>query len=425
MDARSATQRSTAATLSRVMAIFCLGLMASVWPLWLSSPEKLVQIPWWSLLCNVPGWVDQLALFVLASSLLSLILFSQSPHWRTAGLIGFVLSLGLLTALDQHRLQPWVCQFLLLGTLLLLAPERNCVSLCRVLIASIYFWSALSKLDVSFFESHGQLLLSGLLRPLGIETTYWTPRTRGLLTLTFPLGELLIAVVLLFRRTARIGLAASLGMHLLLIWTLGPGLHHEWSVLIWNAYFIVQNAVLFRAMKREFLPITHPGESPPVSPTRRWVAGIFCSLAALYPALELIGGCDHWPAWAVYSARPAQVRININEAALAKLPQDLRPYLGQQRPLEEEIPFRLEAWSFQNCACPIYPQTRYKLALALALLERVLPDDAWNVEIRQTPARLTGERNVVSLHDADEVRQYCRHFWGNRQRRLPPQAESG
>lgn len=439
MGASHPQSHSVAARLSCAMAFFCICLMISVWPLWLRSPAELVQIPWLSVLCGVPGWVDRLALIILGFGLI-LLLFIPDPsihskpaslpvdshqtfppaRGRTVGLLCFVISLGVLTALDQHRFQPWVCQFLLLGLLLLLAPGPRCGSLCRILVVSIYFWSGVSKLDAAFLVSHGQLLLSGMLAPLGIETTYWAPRTRELLTLLFPLGEVAVGICLLFRWTEKIGLAASLCMHLLLIWTLGLGLHHEWSVLIWNAYFIAQNLILFRAPFWGGAAASREESSAIRNVSQFWwrAALGWTGLAICYPALELIGYCDHWPAWAVYSARPAQVRIRINESALAGLPEHLRPFLGSPQPLEEAVPFRLEAWSFQTCGSPVYPQTRYRLALALALLEPVLPKNAWNVEIRETPDRFTGKRETILLQGATMVNEYCRHFWGNTHRRL-------
>jgi len=407
----------TVSALQRVMAGFLAALIASVWPLWGWEPASLVQIPWFSELTGVPGWVDRIGLAVLLVSMVILAGPRRFSRGQTWGRLLLVVSLGLLVLLDQHRFQPWVCQFLLMGTALLIAPDQVGLSCSRAIVISIYLWSAISKLDMAFLNSHGQLLLNGLLHPLGIETTYWSPRIKTWLPLLFPAGELLTAFCLSLRSWRQIGLMASVVMHLLLLWTLGWGLGHEWSVLIWNGYFLVQNLILFRP-PGQYSIVTVELMPNSVSSFRHRLAVGGTILAVSYPALELVGYCDHWPAWAVYSSRPALVTILLDEAAVSNLPEDLRPFLGTPLPLTDEIPFRLDAWSFQTCGCPVYPQLRYRLALAGALLESLSPD-AWQVEIRFTPRRWTGERKELHLRGRDQIREYCRTFWANTLPRQP------
>jgi len=405
--------------LQRGVALFTACLMLSVWPLWTKHSREFVQIPWLSMLCQIPTWVDQ-GLLVGVTGAIALLLFGRG-HGRSQriGCWLFVISLGGLVSLDQHRFQPWVCQFLIYGVLAAIANGPQILKSWRVIVLSIYFWSAISKLDVAFLTSHGQLLLSGMLQPLGVDFTFWPEQTRQSMALLFPAGELLVVLLLLSRRLRIAGLACSVVMHLILIWTLGLGLHHEWSVLIWNLFFIVQNLIVFGPWA--FLPCP---ATPALMPLRFWTPQraltSATAVAVMYPALELMGYCDHWPAWAVYSSRPAIVKVYLEETAAENLPARLKPFLGTPQPLDDRLPFSLDAWSFQTCHCPVYPQLRYRLALLQGLLAGHVPESAVTVEIFKTPNRWTGSRDRLRLHNMKAVTAYCSQFLWNTNRRDEP-----
>ncbi|WP_437226643.1 hypothetical protein SH661x_004693 [Planctomicrobium sp. SH661] len=397
--------------LQRVVAFFTAALMLSTWPLWSSASSGLVQIPWFSVLCSVPGWVDIIALAAVVVGLVTMLWGLRTPHQQRLSLACFLSGLMILVLLDQHRLQPWVCMDLLFAGLFLISPNLKGINCWKLIVASIYLWSAVSKFDASFMTSHGQLLLNGMLNPLGVPLDFWSPRSKWLLVATFPTGEFIVGLLLLSRRARRYGLPLSILMHLLLLWTLGVGLRHEWGVLIWNMYFIVQNLVLFWPdCKRT---VVEP-ESEQEKSTRHSPLAIgFTAIAVFYPGLEVIGDCDHWPAWAVYSSRPEQVDILIDEEAANQLPEDLRKLLGTPAPLDDRIPLSLDAWSFTRSYCPVYPQERYRIALALALLENSLPDEALTVEIRSTPDRWSGKRAVMELKGIHELKTKAGQYWFN------------
>jgi hypothetical protein len=420
--------------LRRMMGAFALLLVGATWPLWMLSPAPdNPQIPWLATLCEVPFWADRIA---LAAALIGAARMTFQPRSLPASaacwpLALFVGGLASLTLLDQARLQPWVWLFLLQGPVCLLAGGCTALACCRALVVSVYVYSALSKFDAAFGYAHGQLLLNGLLQPLRVDDAFWPLQTKTLLASLFPLGELLIASFLVFPRTWRLGLSGSVVMHLLLIWTLGVGLGHEGGVLIWNAYFIAQNVVLFGRQPRgenDKSPILNdhssaaaPAHQPP-SKRRLLNAGGRLAVAwtlfgLAFPLLTFVGRCDHWLAWEVYSSRPEQVRVLIAADVAARLPESLQPFLGPPAPLSEQVPLSLDGWSFAKRRCPIYPQLRYRLALVTALLEGKVPDGAVHIEIGLSPNRRTGERERLQLEGLVQVRDYCRRFLVNTQAR--------
>lgn len=400
--------------LQRLIAAFTVAFLFATSGLWIQSPTEInPQIPWVSWGCTVPFLFDQILLGLLGCSCAGLLLLPgkvQRFNARRVSQMGYFLWLSGLILLDQHRLQPWALQYLMLSLIILIGPRRVVVKFAGWLAISIYLYSAISKFDTAFLQIHGQLLLDGLLKSTAIDASFWSDDFRMRLAFLFPLGELIVATLLLTNRFRRWGVMLSWLMHLLILLSVGPlGLGHEEGVLLWNLFFIMQNYILF--WRRGF---DAPPETENKSPQRKFQLGyalITCFLT--YPLLTNFGFVDHWPAWAVYSSRPNKVTILVDEDVIKKLPNELRTYLGQQAPLSKEVPFSLDAWSFQQRNCPVYPQQRYRLALAKCLLEKQIDSDQLRIKIEGTPDRWTGERSEFWLKDWSAVDEVLSQSWVN------------
>ncbi|HWL10468.1 MAG TPA: MauE/DoxX family redox-associated membrane protein [Planctomicrobium sp.] len=395
--------------LRALLGVFFLLLVGVTYPLWFVTPLAATspQIPWFPFLTGLPGLRDPFMTGITAYGALLFIKGAGGHESRLEERVSigcFTIGLSLLVLLDQHRLQPWVTQFLIFGFFLMVARGSEFLRGWRWIVASIYIWSAISKCDATFLTHQGQLFLNGLLDPLGVNRVFWTPEFNQRLAMLFPAGELLTGVLLLIPQTRRWGLWVSIALHAVLIWILAFGLKHEWAVLVWNLFFILQNLIIYKTT-----PIPETELAPKVT--------VFAMVAVFYPALELFGYCDHWPAWGVYCARPAQVRFYIEESAKESVPEHLKKFLGSPAPLDERYPLSLDAWSFATRYCPIYPQERYRLALGLAMLKGSVPDEAVTVEIRSTPNRWTGERQSTQLEGITALEKACNQFLLNTERR--------
>lgn len=403
--------------LRRVLALFALILMGVTWPLW-SDPASSIspRIPWFGFLRSMPSWLDSTALGITVVGLVSCVVAPSGTRWTRISLAVLLVGLFPLLGYDQHRLQPWMWELLLFAILFLIAPGQSGWRWWRWVVISIYLHSGLSKLDASFVESHGQLILEGMLQPLSIDVRFWPERTREAIAWTFPIGEIVLCVFLAMRRTQRWGLWMSVVMHVALIWTLGVGLRHESGVVIWNVQFIVQNFILFGG--RSSATVAETDATPiPESAFIRIAAAAFGLFAVLFPLTENIGICDHWPAWAVYSSRPGQVDVLIPEEALQRLPAESKEYVGPPAPLETDRPLRLDAWSFETRSCPLYPQNRYRLAVGRALLGNAAEDAVFIVT--STPTRWGDRPDPQRLENA-EVETFLKRYWMNT---LPVQTE--
>jgi hypothetical protein len=405
------------------MAVFTGLLLAATWPLWL--PETpLPQIPWTEWAARLPRGPGEIVLVGNLGVFLLLQFLDIRRTWLRRGLNAyfFLTSVPLLLVLDQHRLQPWVWQMLLWGSVIALSRSSQQALVClRWLTISVYFWSAVSKLDWAFLEGHGQVLLGGLADSVGLTTGIWSESLRRTLAAAMPSGEFAVAVLLIAQRTRRLGLWAAIAMHAALIVALGPtGLGHEWGVLLWNAFFVANAWLLFRSGEPQASAgephastwrsssgerSTHPQATAWGSP-----GNLLAWLAALLPALSLVGWWDWWPSWAVYSSRPAVVQMLVHESDVEQLPSSLQPHIGPPLPLSEWRPVHLDGWSYVTCWCPMYPQQRYRLAVIAAISEQANIEP--RIEIRSSPDRWTGRRSEQTL-SADELSQRRQSYWCN------------
>ncbi len=375
---------------SRLLATGLLALVAATWKLW-TPQDVFPQVPLLRAACDWPGWFDWVCLAVLVASALTLLVVGQRGGWGRGSCLAMAVSLAGFFVLDQHRLQPWAWQFFLLAVLLSLADDTTARRGWRWLVIGIYFWSAVSKLDYTFCHEQGPALLGGLKQAMGLRgvPNRWSEGLDVCGSFGIALGELSVAMLLAWPRARWLGLWTATLMHLALLAALGPfGLNHSLGVLLWNVFFLVQNWLLFG----EAPPRPSSGETVftqvrswlrdlatwPTSRPNRLALGVIAA-TMVWPVLEPFGYCDHWLAWAVYSARSESV------VAYAYYEEEKKENITY-RPSQ---PHKLAKWSLQELNVPIYPQARFQIGVTIASLDRTaLKSDRWLV--RDVPNRWTG-----------------------------------
>lgn len=417
---------------SRLLAAGLLALVAVTWKLW-TPQDVFPQVPLIRAACDWPGWFDWVCLAVLVASSLTLLVVGQRGWWSRGSCIAMALSLAGFFILDQHRLQPWAWQFFLLAVLLSLADDTTARRGWRWLVIGIYFWSAVSKLDYTFCHEQGPALLGGLKQAMGLRgmPNRWTEALDVVGSLGIALGELSVAVLLAWPRARWLGLWTATIMHLALLAALGPfGLNHSLGVLLWNVFFIVQNWLLFREAAASHPP---SGETAliqvgswlrdlatwPTSRPNRLALGVIAAAMA-WPVLEPFGYCDHWLAWAVYSARTDVFEVSLRiETNVSFRPVSASPHLIIEH-FGANGRFDLARWSLNELAAPIYPQNRFHVGVWLAVLNRGDPELTnawlylWGPRHRWT-ARTVHARGLVRR---DEIEAEADNFFWNAHPRL-------
>ncbi len=269
------------------------------------------------------------------------------------------------------------------------APPRWAFALLRLFVVGFYFHSALTKLDDTFLHTLGQQFLATLTGLVGISPSNWSEGARLAAAAVFPVGELLVAVGLVLVPTRRFALAGAILLHVLLLVILGPlGLGHKPGVLLWNAYFIVQDLLLFGTARAA------PAREPPPAgePVPRFAAALV-AVSLLLPLLEPWSWFDTWPSWGLYAPSAERVALQVHRRQRADLPLALEPFV--EVPADDSDPWltvRLDRWALAALGAPIYPQNRSQLGVAQAVIERCRLSDRGRAVRFGLADRFTGRR---------------------------------
>ncbi len=389
----------------RWWAIFAIVLPASTWRLWFADNEfpsvalfpLFEPTPWW------PQWLAATAMMLAVGGCLM-----GRTIITPACLLAYVVSLLFLWSCNQHRLQPWAYQFGVIAAVMYFEPWRRAAPLLRMLVISIYFYSALGKFDYSFTHTLGRTLLEGALSGVGVDCGAWPESLRVVLVLCLPCVELAVALGLCFRRTGRVAAWAAMLLHAILLLRLSPwGLNHQPGVLIWNVFFMGQAWILFVASAARTGPPARSEDATPreSASARTWLGrspasyvsggAMLILLVVLAPLLEPWGLCDHWLAWGLYSTRNSRALVQIREPAVARLPHTIADQLSEPDGTGW-LELDLGRWSLEALGAPVYPQAEFQRAVAERLRRRFKLGAEMRIRTYTMADRFTGRRRLQS-----------------------------
>ena len=376
---------------------FCC-LIAVTFRLWTGTEDvPAVAMADWAAAWPVPlRWLPLLGMLGGAVLVLAKPIAFRWGWWLMAG--GLTLSF----VIDQHRLQPWAYQTAIYGCVFATMHWTTARRWLIPLAASVYIYSAAGKLDYQFVHSVGQDFLDVLLRPLGLSETF-SDATRIRLSGLFPVVELVAGLLLLPRVTRKYAGWAVIAIHVSLIGILGPwGLNHSLGVLVWNAALLTQAWFLFIAPRRN--SARPPNRS-------RWIATTVVCLALVAPLSERAGWWDHWTSWALYSPHNSRAVVELHRSSFDSLPPAVRNHLAADKDsVWQEL--RLDEWSLESLSVPVYPQSRYQLALAIELAERFdIDPSAIRCRLRSASDRMDGSRQEKPLLGLNEIKAAMKDYW--------------
>lgn len=397
--------------LSRWTAISSFALIAATWRLW--TPQTLYpQVPAFEFLCNAPHWLDWIG---LSGTLVGLVLLALNSGRRfvQCGCATTLVSLTLLFSLDQHRFQPWAYELWLFCAIWLGCRDPLRMKLMRWLLISIYFYSAVGKLDFEFMHTVGQQMLGAVVGGLGIDPKDLSPGFRLAVAATFPFCELIVALGLAFPKTRRLAGWLAIAVHLGLIVILGPlGLNHRLGVLCWNAQVAVQAYWLFVFNQPE---VDAAKSLKQAFAWPMWSAMTLVAAAIALPSTERFGLWDHWPSWALYAPHSSRVHLEIAAPAVGRLPEDLRKLVQASDPEEFVLwlTVPIDAWSLEALNTPIYPQARFQLGVAEKVASTIGTGDQVRITMLGTASRFTGKRSASVLVGLPQLTNSRQNFWLN------------
>jgi hypothetical protein len=380
---------------STVLALATAVMVALSFPLWTGTPD-FPRVPPLPVDLEGPGWLSWMRAVAVLGGLIALafrgLCLGGKPLRLLFALVAVLLVWSILA--DIERFQPWIYQFLLASLAMVALPGLGAAWMCRWIILAIYVFSGLSKLDHSFTEEFGPMFLNAAVRPFGGDPWAWPSLLRSTAILAMPFGELSVGLLLISRKTVRVGLAGATILHLALIGILGPwNLGHSTIVLCWNAAILVEAWMLF-AVKIEPMPRPRP---------REWPAMLVLCVCLVAPVLEPWGLIDPWPAHALYASHVERINLWVN-VPLDQLPKSVRPAFREHG----EVPScatDLTGWSRSVRGVPVYPGRWANLHVVSWIVERLGPGFQPRLTIIGRADRWTGLRSTLEYTGFDDIRR--------------------
>ena len=344
--------------LERLKLALCLALAAGLLlsqKLWVSS-RTYPLMPVWAHSPTIPFPLDYVV-FVVLLLLLGAAAAARRPLRPLAAIL---IIAGGLSMLDQSRWQPWFYQYVfMLGALALhywkrepAAPAAVALNTCRVIVASVYLWSGLHKLNRSFVNGVFPWFLQGLFTiPAGmVEYLAWLGAGVALL-------EVGIGIGLITTRWRFTAIIAAIPMHLFILVCLGPLGHNiDRGVWPWNLAMIAFNFLLFR--NTALLPARQI-----LSPANGWYHVAVLVLFAILPALSFVQLWDSYLSFTLFSGDTKRAQIYVSDGVRRGLPSAVRVYVTQDESGRNVLDYGV--WSMEEMKVPSYPEARIYRRLAL------------------------------------------------------------
>jgi len=302
-----------------------------------------------------------LGLFVL--SIISMIGLFIFPNRKIFQII-LIITETISCLLDQNRWQPWEYQYIL--TILIFTvnwkSEKNIQSVLVFMLAGIYFYSGLSKLNPLFVESIlSKLILS---QSIGLSNKIIYSKLCIYTGFSISIIEMIFAIGLFFKRTIKWAAILLIMMHILIILVFGPlGLNYDAIVWPWNLTMI--SYLIFLILKDADFSVSIPALR------YRWNL-LFVVLFGLMPALNYIGCWDYFLSYSLFSSKPPDMYVCVekNNPAFAKL----YPYCSENKIKlmcdSNSAVLNIRTWSFKEMKVPACPQMRVYKKIEKKLLSQ-------------------------------------------------------
>jgi len=326
------------ASIVRVTSMAFLFSLILSWRAYIPSLRIFELSPVIEILGPIPVWVDWTVLILNIGCLGWLLMkpLQRAPAFAALACTVFWVLQDLL------RFQPYTYMYVF-TILLVVFFKSDGIQALKIMVASVYFWAGVHKINATFFLN----LLPGLLEPF-----YKFPKEPSLFAafmalaiFTVPLFEAAIGLLLVFfPRQKRLTILMAFIMLVVVLICLGLD-GYTWNMIVWP-----WNIYLFLLL---FLLLYGPasaGEKLRLRLDTPTVATI--ALFSIAPALALFGWGHSYPSFKLYSGntKRAEVIFSQNENMIG-LPNNLGQLVGRAQRLP------LVDWTAHEFGLVVYPET--------------------------------------------------------------------
>jgi len=244
----------------------------------------------------------------------------------------FALLAVVYSLFDQQRWQPWFYQYVVM----LVAIAFGKVDACRFIVASIYFWSGVQKLNPGFTEHTFQWMMEpfGGSWPVGVAYSA-------------AITESAIGIGLMIAPLRNLAVLLAIAMHGFILASIGPwGHNHNRVVWPWNLAMAALVFLLFwrnsDIQARKIVRCSY----------------IVVALFGVMPVLSLIGLWDSYLSFSLYSGNQNRATIYMDDTVAGKLPAAVQEVVSVYDSSFPVDALNLEDWSYDELNVPPYAELR-------------------------------------------------------------------
>lgn len=323
--------------------------------------------------------------FAVLIVLLVLIAISAKPR---IFVLGFVILVLVLALLDQTRWQPWAYQYLFMLAALGVSTwekgdiqsQNDCLNMCRLIVASVYFYSGLQKANPHFIFHEFPEFIAGIGRvAASLHAFGWIA----------PLAEMGIGIGLLTRKFRDVAVITAIAMHWLVLLVIGP-FGRRWNSVVWPWNLAMIAFLLLLFWKTDF------SFSDVIWNNRCRFQKVILLLFGVMPLFSFVGWWDSYLSSSLYSGNVTSGAIFVSGAVKDELPGYIRGYVRHVKDTNNVL--QITKWSLGELNVPPYPEMRVyrKIGADICKLTNNSPDVTLAVQVKST-----------LLNDGGVVRDTC------------------
>lgn len=379
------------AIITKITAMACLTSMLLSYKLWLGD-RMFPLIPAFDFLPNLHHPID-IILFIITLLLLACIIIFKNSHKY---IIAFIICSLLLALLDQNRWQPWFYQYLLMFFVLSFYDfNKNdtkhsdaIVTIFKLMIGAIYFWSGLQKLNPHFITDTYPWLIEPITNHMtenGIRNIDWLGKA-------FPIVEIFTGIALFITRTKKIAVTLLFLMHLFILYVLGP-FGHNYNPVVWPWNIAMMLFAYFLFIKSDSFKI------PQIKNMLQFHSiKIVFVLFIMMPLLNFFNDWDSYLSHNLYTGNTSNGVIYISDAVEAKLPVEIKKYSKGEMNLNQ---ITIKYWCMMELGVPAYPEKRNFVRVTKTFYKYA--SDSSEIYFMFTPKLKLSELSQGFTRDSEEV----------------------
>lgn len=268
------------------------------------------------------------------------------------------------------RWQPWVYIYGLILVVLCL-PGKNkednhaMINCLQIIFIGVYTWSGIHKFNPNFLEFTFTRIMNDLLGindPALIETI----KKIGYI---IPGIEILSGLLLFTVKWRDIGVCFVLLSHLFIMFYISPlGVNDNSILYPWNIAMMIFVVLLFYKSENKIIIYSHRERL-------RFAPVMVVLLVWILPVTNFLGYWDHYLSFSLYSDKPHNFFIAIEEGQVPKLDGRFNSYFVNYEGMTGGRVIDVNTWAMRELNVPFYPERRVFKKLCKTFCQLGIEDD--------------------------------------------------